>query len=226
MTKKMLAAFGLIMMLATSPMSVAYSQAEETHFTNDEVTSELAKSPKSAINPNKGIVSEEIIDGKLKMKYHQFNHDTSLDDLQKFMLEGKTNGWAYVNGKAYESGIVLYNGKVAQIDEKTWNVSTKGILDLDGKSLNLELEGKIHGSDVFLKGTASNDEFNYKVIFTGKIVKSNKSGIFGLSFMNAEIKDPETGQTIRILQVGQVEIKNLEDIKIIPELSRTLLPVA
>ena len=223
-TKNVLIVFGIVLMLATSPLDVIYTHAEEIQG-SDKSTSECSKSSKIAKNLGKGVISEEIIDGKLKMTYHNFDQSASFDELQEFMLEDKTNGWAYVSGKAYDSGIVLYNGKVVQTDENTWNVSTEGIIDLDGKTLNLELDGTIHGTNVFLKGIASNDEFSYKVVFAGKTIVTDEDEFFGISFMKAELRDPETGQTIRIF-VDQMEIINSENIKIEPELSRTVFSVA
>ena len=49
---------------------------------------------------------------------------------------------------------------------------------------------------------------------------SDEDEFFGISFMKAEIIDPETGQTIRKFQANQVEIRNSDNIKIDSELSR------
>ena len=65
-TTNVLIVFGIMMMLVTSPLDVIDTHAEEIQ-EFDESTSECSKSPKIAKNLSKGVMSEEIIDGKLKM---------------------------------------------------------------------------------------------------------------------------------------------------------------
>jgi len=211
-TKKILVSFGIIMMLATSPLGVNFTQAEEIDQSEDSA-SELTKSPNLAKKLGKGVISERIVDGKLNLQYHNFNDNTSFDDLQKFMMEGETNGWAYVSGKAFKSGIVLYNGKVAKVDDKSWQVTTEGTLDLGGRTLDMELSGKVRGSHMVLHGTASNDELNYRVVFSGKVVETDENGFFALSFMKADLKDQQTGETIKMVQLGQIVLNPFEETK-------------
>ena len=37
-----------------------------------------------------------------------------------YHLMGQTSGWAYVNYKAYNSGIVLFDGKASKVGDNLW----------------------------------------------------------------------------------------------------------
>jgi len=121
-------------------------------------------------------------------------------------FEGQTSGWAYVNTKAYHSGIVLFDGKASKVGENLWEITTNGMLTLEERQFDLELSGKSNGSHVVMHGTALDEDLSYKIIFSGKITETDEENIFAISFMNSGIKNPEIGQNIKFLQIGELTI--------------------
>ena len=203
--KRTIGAIVVLLMLATSPISVNYSFAE----TEDDKVDKKEKNSKNEKKERlRAILTEKIVDGKLEVRHYALPEDTSNEDMQRILsFEGHTSGWAYVNFKAYQSGIVLFDGKASKVGEDLWEISSNGILKIGEEQFDLDLDGKSNGSRVILHGTASNEDLSYRVIFSGKIAETDEENVYAISFMNSGIKNPEMGQNIKFLQIGELTIK-------------------
>lgn len=202
--KRTIGAIVIILMLSTSPISVNYSFAEieDNQKENDENLSKNCQKDRLG-----AILTEKIVDGKLEVRHYSLPEDISGEDFHRMLsFEGQTDSWAYVNYNAYQSGIVLFDGKVSKIGENLWMISTDDVLNLDEKQSDLELSEKYSYSHIKLHGTTSNEEFSYKIIFSGKIVETDGENIFTSSSMNSGLKNPETCQNIKLLQSGELTI--------------------
>ena len=202
------AVLAVIFMLAASPLAVTYAQAEVT----DENDQEISKSVKMTRGEKvKAILAERIIDGKLQVRQFDVAEDASSDEIRRaLMFEGKTTGWAYVSGKAYNSGIVLFDGKAIKIGERSWDLSSKGQIEVAGRTLDLDLKGKAHGHRVILHGTATNNDLEYRVVLSGNVAQSGEDDIFAIAFVHAGLKNPESGPNIKLFHLGQLTVQSPE----------------
>lgn len=202
----------ILLMLGASPLSVTYSFADTED--NQDKVQDNPKTEQSSKKERLGaILTEKVVDGKLEVRHYALPDDVSEKDMQRMLsFEGQTSGWAYVNAKAYNSGIILFDGKASKVGENLWKISTNGVLTLGERQLDLELSGKSNGSHVVLHGTASDEDLNYRVIFSGKIVKTDEENLFAIAIMNSGLKNPEMGQNIKILQFGELTINSEKSI--------------
>ena len=147
-------------MLGASPISITYSFAENE---SNKIENEEFKT----------ILTEKVVDGKLQVRQYTLPEDFSETDLKRMLsFEGQIS-WAYVNYKMYQSGIVLFDGKVSKIGENLWEISVEN---------------------------DSNEELSYKIVFSGKNPKTEEENGFAISFMNNIIKNLETAQNSRLMQ--------------------------
>ena len=122
------------------------------------------------------ILTEKVVDGKLQVRQYALPEETTDMDLKRILsFEGQMS-WAYVNFKTYESGIIIFDGKASKIGENLWEISIED---------------------------DPNEDLNFKIVFSGKIAETNEQNVFAISFMNSIIKNPETAQNIRLLQIEE-----------------------
>ena len=199
------AVLAVIFMLATSPLAVTYSHAEITNENDEEISKSVEMTRGEKV---KAILAERIVDGKLQVRQFAVAENASSDEIRKaLMFEGKTTGWAYVSGKAYNSGIVLFDGKAIKIGERSWDFSSKGEIDA-GRTLDLDLKGKAHGHRVILHGTATNNDLEYRIVLSGNVAQSGEDNIFAIAFVHAGLKNPESGPNIKLFHLGQLEVQS------------------
>ena len=137
------------------------------------------------------ILTEEVVNGKLQVRHYTLPDDITEDDIQRRLsFDGQTTSWAYVNYQAYHSGIVIFDGKASKVGENLWEISTNDVMDK----------------------TISDQNFSYRVVFSGKAVEIDEENVFAISFMNYSLKNPEMGQNIKFLQVGELTIKSEKSI--------------
>ena len=188
----------VLLMLSASPLSVTYAFADTEH-----------DKPETKKEKLRAILTEKVVDGKLEVRHYMLPDDISDKDMQRMLeFDGQTSGWAYVNAKAYNSGIILFDGKASKVGENMWRISTNGVLTLGEEQFDLELSGRSNGSHVILHGNASGEDLNYRVIFSGKVVDTTEQDVYAISFMNSGLKNPETGQNIKIFQFGEITISS------------------
>ena len=137
------------------------------------------------------ILTEEVVNGKLQVRHYALPDDITEDDIQRRLsIDGQTTSWAYVNYQAYHSGIVIFDGKASKVGENLWEISTNDVMDK----------------------TISDENFSYRVVFSGKAVEIDEENVIAISFMNYSLKNPEMGQNIKFLQVGELTIKSEKSI--------------
>jgi len=192
----------ILVMLSTSQLGVTYSNAES------EENSELKETQKDSKITNKSqkerlgvILTEKVINGKLEIRQFALPEDTIEKDMNRILTLEGTSGWSYVNYKAYHSGIVLFDGKVSKDGEKFWRISINGSMNLTKEELDLQSRENLNNSSPKMDKNFSSEDFNFKVIFSGKMIESNKENIFAIASMNTS-QSHETGQNIKILQFG------------------------
>jgi hypothetical protein len=157
----------ILLMLGTSPLSV-------NAFTENKVNQE----------GNREILTEKMVDGKLKVNHYALPNDLVEEDLQRILSMDEKMTWGYVNYKSYNAGIVIFDGKVSKLGENQWEV-------VENEDL----------SDVKL---------GFKVVFSGFDVESEENVIV-VALMNFMIKNLESAQNIKIQQVGD-QATNTENI--------------
>ena len=167
---KTIGALTILLMLSASHLSVNYTFAE-----NEE-----NQVPKAEFRT---ILTEKIVDGKLQVSHYTLSDDLSEEDLKRMLsFEGQMS-WAYVKFKAYQSGIVLFDGKVSKIGEDIWKIS--------------------------IRDQVSEGNLKYKVVFSGKIAETDGENVAVVALMNSIMKDPEISQKIRLMETGETA-KNVE----------------
>ena len=127
------------------------------------------------------ILTEKVVDGKLEVRQYALPEEISKADLKRMLSFDGQISWAYVNYKMYQSGIVLFDGKASKTDENLWRISTEN---------------------------KSNENLSFKIVFSGKSGETGKENEFVISLMNSIIKNPETVQNIRLLQIGESEVNS------------------
>jgi hypothetical protein len=85
----------------------------------------------------------------------------------------------------YQSGIILFDGKVSKIGENLWEISIE---------------------DDFSK------DLSYNIVFSGKIAEMDKENVFAISFMNSIAKNPEMAQNVKLLQIEESVINSEKSI--------------
>jgi hypothetical protein len=158
----------ILLMLGASPISVIYSFAE--NHSEQEENREL-----------RVILTEKVVDGKLEVRQYVLPNEISETDLKRIISFDGQISWAYVNYKMYQSGIILFDGKISKIGENLWGISTE---------------------------SKSDENLSFKIMFSGKNGETGKESEFVLSLMNSVIKNPETVQNIRLLQIGESEVNS------------------
>ena len=155
-------------MLAASPLSVTYAFGE-----NDGNPEEL-----------RAILTEKVVDGKLKVNHYALPDRLSEADLQRTLSIDGQMSWAYVNYESYNAGIVLFDGKASKLGENLWEISMdEDILD---------------------------EEISFKVVFSGKTTESDEENVFAVSLVNSMIKNPEIDQSLRLLQIEKPIINSID----------------
>ena len=158
---RIIGALAILLMLGASPLSVNYAFAENEG--NQVQNREL-----------RSILTEKVVNGKLEVHHYALSEELSDADLKRMLSFDGQMSWAYVNYKAHQSGIVLFDGKASKIGENQWEIS--------------------------IEEDTLDENLIYKVVFSGKIVETDEENVFAISFMNSMIKNLETAQNIKLLQ--------------------------
>jgi len=69
----------------------------------------------------------------------------------------------------------------------------------------------------------SNKDLSYKIIFSGKIAETDEENGFAISFMNSIVKNPETAQNVKLLQIGESIINSEKSIDSNQEFRNSIL---
>ena len=192
----------ILVMLSTAQLGVTYSNAESGENLELMETQKDTKITNKSQKERLGVIlTEKVVNGKLEVRQFALPEDTTEKDMNRILsLEG-TSGWSYVNYKAYDSGIVLFDGKVSKDGEKFWRISINGSMNLTKGESDLQSRGNLNNSSPGMGKNFSSEDLNYRVIFSGKMIESDKENIFAIASMNTS-QCPETSQNIKLLQFG------------------------
>ena len=167
-------------MLGTSPLSVSYSFADL-----EENNSNLLENERLGM-----ILTEKVVNGKLKIQQYSLPDKFSDDDMKRIpSFDEQPSSWAYVNYKTLHSGIVLYDGKASKIGENQLEISNDFLEDSQSR---LGIPEKAENSE---------KELSYKVIFSGNIVNSDLESEKIIYIVNS-IFFPELTQNMKFLDYG------------------------
>ena len=197
-------------MLGASPLSVTYSFADIEDYQIDEKEQNNLKAKESTQKKRLDtILTEKVVNGKLEVQHYALPDDITEEDMQRTLsFEGQTSGWAYVNYKAYHSGIILFDGKASKVGENLWGISTNGVLNLVDTQSDLESSGKSNDSYAEMHEIVSDEGLNYRIIFSGKIVEIDEENKIVISFLNFIQKNSEEDQNIKFLEIGELNINS------------------
>lgn len=134
----------------------------------------------------RAILTEKVVDGKLKVQHYAIPDEVTEADLQRMLSFDGQISWAFVNYKTYNTGIVLFDGKASKVGENLWEIS--------------------------IDDNISEEDLSYKVVFSGKIAETDEENVFAISIVNSMIKNPETTQNMRLLQIGESVVNSEKSI--------------
>ena len=131
-------------------------------------------------------------------------------------FEGKTNGWALVNGQAHPAGLTLDGKAIFNEERGVWHVKSDSALSVGDRDAKVELKGKVTDNKLRLFGTGVlNDGTEFKIILRGHYAPiANSDGDFAVAFKTAIVSTTNTDESIRIplALVGQVETEIIEPV--------------
>ena len=180
-------------MLATSPLSLSYSFAE------DSVKSEQKISKSTNKEQNFGaIITGKIVDKKPQVKRVTLLEDLSKGNMRINSVEGVLS-WAYINQKSYQSGIIIYDGNAVKTDQKLGEIQIK-MIHADAVTINLNLIDKTNNPHSFLHRIMEDNDLIYRIIFSGKMIEAG-SETFAIIFSNYGLKNPEIIHYIPSIQI-------------------------
>ena len=193
--KRTIGAIAILMMLSASPLSVTYSFADiesnqESKMENNSEKEELGL-----------ILTEKVVDGKLKVQHYALPDDATEEDMRRILsIEEEISGWAYMNYKAYHSGIVLFDGKTSKVGENLWKISSNIILNSGGRTFDTELDNESTNFHITERNTTEEDVI-YRVIFSGKIGELDREHELAVFFMRLDLNNPGMSQNIKSLYI-------------------------
>ncbi len=193
----------MLLMLLTAPLGVSYSYAEnEENLEFEEIQYDPMLPENSHLDGIRTFLTEKVVNGKLEVMEFVLPKDTTNEDMKRILsLEG-TSGWSYINSQAYHSGIVLFDGNASRAGDKYWKISVNGTLNLFKGELDHNLGGKSNNSATEISENSFNENLDYKVIFSGKMIEYDEESEFAITFMNSALKNPETNMDVKLLQIG------------------------
>jgi hypothetical protein len=193
----------MLLMLSTAPLGVSYSYAEtEENLEFEEIQYDIQIPENSHLDGIRTILTEKVVNGKLQVMEFVLPKDTTDEDLKRILsLEG-TSSWSYIKSQAYHSGIVLFDGNASRAEDKYWKISVNGTLNLFKGELDHNLGGKSNNSATEISENSFNENLDYKVIFSGKMIEYDEESEFAITFMNSALKNPETNMDVKLLQLG------------------------
>lgn len=189
--QKLQAALAIMVMLAASPLTVTFVYAENE---------DLENSIDSAIrNHLETILTEKVIDGKLKVQQISVPKDATTEEIRKILnFNGEARSWAYVKGFVYNSGIVLFDGREIKFDDDNWKTNSKETLEVSGNQ-GFKHEGGIH--DIFDED-ALNEHLKYRIVFSGNVSISSEDALS--IAIHTGYKNPGTETIAKSILLGKL----------------------
>ena len=175
----------LLLMLGASPISVTYSFADTSKTGQDETHENQLHIEKNAQNEKiKGILTEKIVNGKLEVRHYALPDRILIEDMKRILLsDEQTSSWTYVTHNAYESGIVLFDGKVSKEESKFWTIVSNNPAKFQENPPISELKANSNEITELSDKTFSEENFSYKVIFSGNNANMIEENEYVISLM-------------------------------------------
>ncbi|MCV0399326.1 MAG: hypothetical protein K5785_04930 [Nitrosarchaeum sp.] len=143
------------------------------------------------------ILTEKIVNGRLQVNHYAFPENATSKDVQRILAFEDESKWVNTNYKVYQAGIVLFDGKSSKIDTNVWKISN----EVAKLTLNeLELDDQQDKSGLISNEVVSIEEFDYKVIFSGKMTETNVDMNSVISLMDSSLKNLEMEQNKAVHQ--------------------------
>ena len=103
---------------------MTYSFADTSRNSQEETQENQLHVEKNTQNERiKWILTEKIVNGKLEVRHYALPDRILMEDMKRILLsDEKTPSWTYVTHNAYESGIVLFDGKVFKEESEFWTI--------------------------------------------------------------------------------------------------------
>lgn len=173
-------------MLGTSQLTVTYGYSyEDGEYQNEDLVQAQNK------DLWKIILTEKIVNGKLQVNHYAFPENATSKDVQRILAFEDESKWVNTNYKVYQAGIVLFDGKSSKIDTNVWKISN----EVAKLTLNeLELDDQQDKLGLISNEVVSIEEFDYKVIFSGKMAETNVDMNSVISLMDSSLKNLEMEQ--------------------------------
>ena len=192
-------------MLGTSQISVTYSYSGTIDNHENKESQSYFPLAKNAQNHRLGaILTENVVDGKLTVQKYALPDDFSEDDIQRRLaLEDQASSWTYVNYRAYNSGIILFDGKASKSGENLWEISPYKMMNPVKDQFNDKTSENPTNFGSSSHGVYS-DTLTYKVVFSGKKTENSEENFFAVFFANSIQKNLDVDQNIRFQVIEMV----------------------
>ncbi len=203
----------MLLMLSTAPLGVSYSYAEiEDNLELEEIQNDPNLPENAHLDKSRTILAEKMVNGKLEVVEIILPKDTADEEINRILsLEG-TPGWSFINFQEYHSGIVLFDGKASKVGENYWKISVNGPSNLSRGEIDVELIEKSDNSNPGINNNLSDEDLEYRVIFSGKIEESDEKNVFTFASMNQTCKNAESNLDIKSPQLENLPSETVNSI--------------
>jgi hypothetical protein len=140
-------------------------------------------------------------------------YDISPDRPADLTFTGEAVGWTMIGGYALESKTIL-NGEAWHIRGDIWKIHSKGTLQVNDRTVEVEFKGFANGHRLTLHGTGYIGEDPIRVFIRGHYAPTADYGIFAIAFTQMGVQNQNTGAKFIMAQVGEVIVTPLTDVKI------------
>lgn len=235
---KFLSAFALILTIALVPVSTSVFAQEYTISDIPKISSVDASTTRNDAEDNtQRDEIKEKIDEKIEQradKIKEFKdkirdeykdrlrtdvrtderlYDIVPDRQADLTFTGEAVGWTIIGGHALESSTVL-TGEAWHIRGNVWKIHSKGTLNVDERTVDVEFKGIVNGHRLTLHGTGYVGDDPIRVFIRGHYAPAVDYGVFTIAFNQMGVQNQNTGAKFTMAQVGEVTVTPTGDVKI------------
>lgn len=238
---KYLSALALILVIAVAPVSTAVFAQEDTALTDvsettsvdepstdsvdaqtrrDEIKAkmqELRDQRDDKIQEFKDIVRDKYKDRlRTDVSLEIRTYDMPPNRQADLTFTGDAVGWTMIGGHALKSSTIL-NGEAWHIRGDIWKIHSKGTLNVDQRTIDVEFKGFANGHRLTLHGTGMIGDDPIRVLIRGHYAPTVDYGVFAIAFNQMGVQNQNTGAKFTMAQVGSVTATPTSDEVKIPE---------
>lgn len=202
---KLISALAIIMAVAIAPTSGVFAQTDvaSVEVSDKQLYKNERKQSFDSVKEQRKDLKDQIND------FNEHRQDKPISDRIQDVeptlgFNGITSGWAVVGGKAYPATFSL-EGKAGQADEKVWQLSGIGTVEIEKRKVSFDLKGFAKNNHVNIKGISQNHE-SVVIHLRGHfapIAESENS--FALAFTRAAIVAQASDVKVPLVLVGEVK---------------------